>query len=116
MPVLKQTLQGSDGEQIIYIEVDTPQAPNPYTEGDILRWQGSQVVDAARDIFGSGMDLISTCAEQVFRAVQKVDQVLRPTDFEVQLSIKLDSEVGAILAKASAEAQLQVTMKWSKKE
>ncbi len=40
----------------------------------------------------------------------------RPSEFEVQLAIKLDSQVGAILAKASAEAQLQVTMKWVKSE
>jgi hypothetical protein len=45
-----------------------------------------------------------------------MDDALRPLEFSVQLAIKLDSEVGAVIAKASAGAQLQVTMKWVKKD
>ena len=32
--------------------------------------------------------------------------------YQVQLAIKLNSEVGAFLAKIGGEAQMQVTMKW----
>ena len=115
MPIVKNTVRNSDGEDvIIYIEVDTlPQAVSPYYND--VRGEGNAVIDAANDVFGKGMTLIRTCAEQVVSAVQKFDKSARPTEFEVQLAIKLDSSVGAILAKASAEAQLQVTMKWTKK-
>jgi hypothetical protein len=116
MPVVKDTIVNKEGEEVaIYIEVDQlPQQPRTYY-GD-LRDQGKEVVAAANDVFSKGMSLIQTCAEQVVTTIQKVDHTVRPTEFEIQLAIKLDSEVGAILAKASAEAQLQVTMRWTKKD
>jgi hypothetical protein len=115
MPIVKDNFTSTDGEEVtIYVEVDSIQQQNRYY-GD-LRGQGDQVIDTAKDIFGSGMQLIRICAEQVVSTIQKVDQAVRPSEFQVQLAIKLDSTVGAVLAKASAEAQLQVTLKWVKKE
>src|SRR2546422_704623 len=114
MPIIENTVTNPDGEEVtIYIEVDENQVLNPYAD---VRGEGFPVVEAAKDVFGSGMKLIRTCAEQIVHTVQTVDHAMRPTEFEVQLAIKLDSQVGAILAKASAEAQLQVRMKWVKKE
>jgi hypothetical protein len=113
MTIVKDNVTTSNGEETtIYIEVDAIQ-PNRFY-GDLRG--PDQIVDAAKDVFGSGMKLIRTCAEQVVSSIQTVDQTIRPTEFEIQLAIKLDSEVGAILAKASAEAQLLVTMKWVKKD
>lgn len=113
MPILKERITGSDGEEVaIYIEVETLPSPERYYED--VRGPGGAVLESAKHIFGSSMDLIRTCAEQVMTAVQKVDQAMRPTELELQLSIKLDSEVGAVLAKASGEAQLQVTLRWTK--
>jgi len=38
----------------------------------------------------------------------------RPDELEVQLAVRLDYELGAVLvAKGSAGAQLQVTMRWA---
>ena len=34
----------------------------------------------------------------------------------VQLAIKLDTEVGALLAKIGTEAQMQVTLEWKNKD
>jgi hypothetical protein len=117
MPIIENTVVNSNGETVtIYIEVDEAQAIHQYNPYEDLRGTGKEVVAAAKDVFGSGMELIRTCAEQVFHAVEKVGSAARPTEFEVQLAIKLDAAVGAILAKTCAEAQLQVTMKWSKKE
>lgn len=117
MPIIENAVTNSKGETtIIYIEVDETGAAelsNPYED---LRGAGHQVVDAARDVFGSGMELIHTCAEQVFHTIDKVPNAARPTEFQIQLSIKLDAAVGAILAKTAAEAQLLVTMTWTKKE
>lgn len=115
MPVIKDNVTNSDGEVVaIYVEVEDPQKTHQYY--DDLRGQGNQVVEAASDVFSRGMSLIRTCAEQTVTAMQKIDRTMRPSEFEVQFAVKLDSEIGAILAKASAEAQLQVTMKWVKKD
>jgi len=115
MPIIKDTLSNSDGDTVtIYIEVDTPQIPNRYY--DDVRGDGTKVIEAAKDVFNQGMSLIRTCAQQVNTSMQKIDQTVRPTEFEVQFAVKLDSEVGAILAKVSTESQLQVTLRWLKKE
>jgi hypothetical protein len=45
-----------------------------------------------------------------------MDDEVKPNEFEVQLAIKLNSEVGAALTKLGGEAQMQVTMKWTLKE
>src|SRR5450759_1683171 len=94
MPIIENTVTNADGETVtIYIEVDEAQVLNPYVD---VRGEGIRVVEAAKDVFGCGMTLVRTCAEQIVRAVQQVDQVARPTEFEVELAIKLDSQVGAI--------------------
>jgi hypothetical protein len=41
-----------------------------------------------------------------------MDEATRPEELEVKIAIKLDSEVGAVIAKASTGAQIEVTMKW----
>jgi hypothetical protein len=113
MPVIESMVANPDGTKtIIYIEVDEARvvsAVNPFAET-----RGEEKV--VSDVFNRGMDLIRTCAEQIVSTVKKVEQMARPSEFEVQMAIKLDSQVGAILAKTGAEAQLQVTMKWVKGE
>ena len=117
MPLVENIITNNDGEVVtIYIEVDKTPATDPYTPYTDLRGEGNQVIDTAKDIFGSGMNLIRTCTEQVINTIHKIDHKMRPTTFELQLAIKLDSKVGAILVKAGAEAQLQVTMKWVNEE
>jgi Trypsin-co-occurring domain 1 len=117
MAVVADIVVNSSGEEdTIYIEVDEIEASNRRNPYDDLRGLGDQVIPVAKDVFSSGMELIRTCAQQVFHTIEKVGDDARPTDFEVQLMIKLDAAVGAILAKTAAEAQLQVTLKWTKKE
>jgi hypothetical protein len=119
MPIIQNTVKNSDGTTTtIYIEVDEPQKVsiiNPFTEvrGENPFAESREIPTVASDAFNKGMDLICTCAEQIVMTVKKVEQVARPAAFEVQLAIKLDAQVGAILAKTSAEAQLQVTLKWA---
>src|SRR5947209_7531628 len=111
MPVIESTVTNNDGTiATIYIEVDKPEVISSANAFADTR-DGQQVVS---DVFNKGMDLIRTCAEQIVTTVKKVDQMARPAEFEVQLAIKLDSQVGAILAKTGAEAQLQVRIKWAK--
>jgi Trypsin-co-occurring domain 1 len=113
MPVIQSTVPNNDGTiSIIYIEVDETQGVSAINAFADTRG-GQQVVS---DVFNKGMDLIRTCAEQIVTTVKKVELMARPDEFEVQLSIKLDSQIGAILAKTGAEAQLQVRIKWAKSE
>jgi Trypsin-co-occurring domain 1 len=110
MPIVKST-SIVEGEAIdIYIEVDDlPQEKSPYgnTRGD-----GKDIPKAALDMFESGLDLARQCAKQAVMGIHKMDEKFRPEEFEVKLAVKLDSEVGAVLAKVSTGAQMEVTMKW----
>ena len=110
MPVVK-SMSIVNGEEVeIYIEVDTlPSEESPY--GD-TRGEGLSIPEGTQGMFEQGLELARTCAKQTVVGIQKLDQTFRPEEFEVKLAIKLDSEVGAFLAKASAGAQMEVTMKW----
>lgn len=103
-----------DGQEItIYVEVD--EAPilkgrfdEDQTRGELI----TKVVETAYDVFGEGMVLVRNCARKAVEGVKKMDETFRPEEFELKLAIKFDSEVGAVIAKASSGAQLEVTMRW----
>lgn len=110
MPIVQDVVKNQDGQEVaISIEVDEPIAYDPFSET-----RGT--TEYIKHSFEQAMGLIQICAEQVASAVHTVSEKARPTDFEIQLAIKIDAQVGAIIAKSSTEAQLQVTLKWSKKD
>lgn len=78
---------------------------------------GKEVIAAAKDLFGDGLALTRNCAAKVIESVTEMSDDIKPNEFEMKLSITLDSEAGVpMLAKAGAEAQMEVTMKWKLKE
>lgn len=110
MPIVK-SISTVDGEEVtLLVEVDDlPGEKSPY---DNTRAGGVGIPEATRDLFEDGLALARTCAKQAVEGINKLDQTFRPEEFEVKLAIKLDSEMGAFLAKVSAGAQMEVTMKW----
>lgn len=114
MPVYENTQIINDQSITIAIEVDKlPTASGSYYED--LR-DGSKGLSAIRDLFGEGMALAQNSATRVAESMRQMNDSIKPDEFELQFSIKLDAEVGAIIAKTSTEAQLQVTMTWKTKE
>jgi Trypsin-co-occurring domain 1 len=111
MPII-ESKNVVDGEEVaIYIEVDNlPAAKSPYD--NVRSGEASRVIAAAGDVFGEAMKLTQNCAKRVAHSVKQMDEAVRPEELEVKLAIKLDSEVGAVIAKASTGAQIEVTMKW----
>jgi hypothetical protein len=77
---------------------------------------GPPVVARASDAFKGALQLIHTCATQISTTIHNVPKELKPEEFEVQFSVKIDGKVGAFIAESTAGAQLQVTMKWAEKE
>ncbi len=113
MPKLIDT-QTIDGQEItIAIEVDKlPDKSGPYQN---LR-EGNKGLEIASDLFEDGMKLAKNCAIRVINNLKEMSEVTKPDEFQMQFSIKLDTEVGAIIVKTSTEAQLQVTMTWKVKK
>ncbi|MGW3411967.1 CU044_2847 family protein [Streptomyces sp. NPDC000888] len=107
---------GADGP--IPVEVDTDLDPATADGLDLVygdeatrAGSGRRVVEVARDVYGDGLDLARRCAAQAVRRFGELEEHLRPDEIELQLSIKVDAGVAA-LVKSGAEAQLQITFKW----
>ncbi|MER5447172.1 CU044_2847 family protein [Streptomyces sp. NPDC002766] len=107
---------GLDGP--IYVEMDTvPGAtgsPDDVYHGIETRGDRAQrVLDAAGSVYADGLDLARRCARQAADRFADLGEGLKPDEVELQLSIKLDAQLGAVLVKSGAEAQLQVTFRWT---
>jgi NTP-dependent ternary system trypsin peptidase co-occuring protein len=112
--VLRETVGSDKGQAEILIETDD------LPEGRALRYQDYGELRGSKELisqsFQKGMDLIRTCAEQVTSAVETLSKAAQPAEIEVEFGIKLAGEMGALIAKESAEAHLQVTLKWKRVE
>lgn len=115
MPLAKST-ETLNGQDIVFlVEVDTePKEESPYQDTRATPLQ--TVKEATKDMMDDGMTLARNCAKKAVAGINALDDKFRPEEFELKIAIKLDSEMGAILAKASAGAQLEVTMKWKPRE
>lgn len=111
--ILRETVQREGEEREILIEVEEG------ARGGVGYEDYGQMRDELGTLpgksFEKAMDLIRTCAEQVADTVEKVSAAARPSEVEVELGIKFNGEVGALISKTGVEAHLQVTLKWSGK-
>lgn len=112
MAIIEDSVTNEDGQVVkIYFEVDDESA---YSDGRETR--GGECVLPAQDVFTKAMSLIRTCAEQVAKTVREVPDTFQPDGFEVQFAVKADTSVGVVIARSTAEAQIQVTLRWGKEE
>ncbi|MEU9910829.1 CU044_2847 family protein [Streptomyces sp. NPDC051001] len=105
---------GRDGP--VYVEVDGVPAAGGVDDvyrGIDTRGPADRVLEVARDVYADGLDLARRCARQAAQQLHDLGEGLKPDEVELQLSIKLDAELGAVLVKSGAEAQLQVTFRWN---
>ncbi len=116
MAIAKSISKIGDEEIEIYIQVDDEFKPQDDAELK-LRAGREKILKETGDLFGQGLTLTRNCAAKVIESVNKMGDTIKPNEFEIQLGITLDSEAGIpMLAKAGAEAQMQVTMKWALKK
>ncbi|GGZ89354.1 CU044_2847 family protein [Streptomyces bluensis] len=107
---------GADGPIPIEVETDLrPAAADGldlvYGDEDTRDGAAQRVVRVARDAYTDGLDLARRCAAQAVRRFAELNEGVRPDEIEMQLSIKVDAGVAA-LVKSGAEAQLQITFRW----
>ena len=116
MPIIKSSTETIQNQEVsILIEVDKdPPKPSPY--GETRAISPEEIMETAKDVFDDGIALARACAKKAVTGIKMLDEAFRPEEFELKLAIKIDSEVGAVIAKASAGAQLEVTMKWKPRD
>ncbi len=102
------------GEDSIKIEVDGVWDEDlaQIYDGETRQNPLGVVRGISADLLREGLDLVRSCAESAHGALARVPKGRRPDEFELQLAVKLDASVGAVLAKSSAGAQLQVVLRW----
>lgn len=90
-----------------------------FTTGEGLRQVGFfghgnrlQLEEKSNKAVDKAMTTIQNMAGRVNSAVQKIES--RPNHVEIEFGIKFDAEVGVIVAKASMEASLNVTLTWDR--
>lgn len=112
MPIIEsnETIQGQTFQILIETDSD-PVRRGTYGE---TRGMTDRVVGEMKDVFADGLELSRKCAAKAIETLAAMSDTVRPQEFSIQLAIKLDAELGAVIAKTTAGAQLQVTMKWVK--
>lgn len=107
---------GRPGGEPLLIEVDGPppsDAASVFDGIDTRATPAERVMNAARDVYGDGLDLARRLAEEAARRFAGMDEAVRPAEIEMQLAVRLDATLGAVLVQSGAEAQLQVTFRWA---
>lgn len=101
----------------IYVEVSTPPAASAggldWGGDDVRENRAQKLVESAHDLIGDGVTLARACAARFSVGLRELpENISAPNEVQLQLGITLDAELGAVLAKAKASAQLQVTLTW----
>jgi hypothetical protein len=65
---------------------------------------------------GKAMGMIRAMAEKTFNTVKSIPASERPSKVEVEFGIKFNLEAGAVVAKASTETAIKVTLTWEHKD
>jgi hypothetical protein len=112
VPVIRSMETVGEEQVPILIEVDAPSARPDSVYRPTRGQRGDKMIESAEGLFRDGMSLARSCAAEVAATFARAGEKAGPNEVEVTVAIKLDAEVGAILAKSSAGAQLDVKMIW----
>jgi NTP-dependent ternary system trypsin peptidase co-occuring protein len=70
------------------------------------------VIEKVENAFQEGLGLIDEVASAVYHRLAMLAETVKPKEVSVEFGVKFGGEAGVVLAKASTEASLQVTIKW----
>src|SRR4051812_36726207 len=120
---------GASGEEIAYMKhivefpmengdvllVEVDDVPGAYGPGSGQTMRGvssGEMMERARLTYEEAVDKIRPAAESI---VERIRSIAEPPDIiSVEFGIKLNANIGAILASASTEAQFTLTLTWNR--
>jgi len=81
--------------------------------GRVMRGSGAEAALAqATDTFESALEKVRTAAEGILRQLRSLAQP--PDEVAVEFGVKMSAESGAIIAKASGEANFKINLTWKR--
>ncbi|HEY6374628.1 MAG TPA: CU044_2847 family protein [Edaphobacter sp.] len=100
----------SDGSSIV-AEVDDDSFESPR---GVMRGGGAspEFIVKANETFDTALDRVRYAAETM---LDRLTSLTRPPDeVAVEFGVKLNAETGAVIAKASTEANFKINLKWTR--
>jgi hypothetical protein len=93
-----------DGGSIV-VEVDEPES-----EGTVRAARGDTIVKA-KETLEDALDKVLPVTRSVVEKLRSIEN--RPDEIEISFGVKLSTTAGAVIASATAEANFDVTMRWT---
>lgn len=93
---------------IVLIETDEPTGTPGRTQAGAVQ----KMAEKTRQEFNDAVNLAKSMAGQAYSRLKEME--VAPDEVQIKLGIKFQAEAGAVIAKTSAEGQMEVTVKWSK--
>lgn len=95
------------GGGVLVVETDTT---DPVRR--VMRGGTSEAIATATDTFEAALAKIRYAAEGILSQLRSLAQP--PDEVEVEFGVKMNAETGAIIAKASTEANFKINLTWKK--
>ena len=100
----------ADGSTIV-VEVDEPE---PLGGSVRAARSPKDLLDEAKHSFDEALQKIQVATESAITSLRNLSQ--KPDEITMEFGFNFSAEFGAIIAKASAEANYKVTLNWKRKE
>jgi Trypsin-co-occurring domain 1 len=105
--VLLYILDSPTNDGVVRFEV----AGSTLLEGEV---QAVKPVDAVRKLKGAleeAVETIKAVGEQITDGIEEMTR--KPSDLEIEFGVKIDGEVGAVVATLSSGAHFSVKLRWT---
>src|SRR5438874_7597923 len=118
MAIVKVPLSGTtdvstSDSPVLYVEVDSaPTAASAWDADSVRGYRAEKAVAVATDLLDDAVEVARACAAKFSAGLAALKEGASPDEVSLEIGITMDVEFGAVLAKTSAGAQLQVTLKW----
>ena len=101
----------SDGSSIVAeVDDDSFESPRGVMRGGAI--VSPEFVVKANETFDAALDRVRYAAESM---LDRLTSLTRPPDeVAVEFGVKLNAETGAVIAKASTEANFKINLKWTR--
>lgn len=99
-----------DGSSII-VEVDE----KPHDEYDGIRGEtNNRVVERAEKTLEAAIDQVKNSADMIIKRMVNLTE--KPDEIEIEFGLKLSTQLGAVIASGTVEANYVIKLKWSSKK
>ena len=105
------------------VELEVPGAGTVFMEvedtavlEDMALLNRQEIKQRLRSAFVDAMSIIETMARGIVLKMRELDEEVGPKEFVVEFGVKLDTEVGAVLASSTTGASIVVKLKWERSE